>query len=161
MLVVHHAVRLHGETHSFLSVTNYGPSNTTPLPHQGIFLFHLVNYKPLTYNTVYVYPWWGEVIGWCLALSSMLCIPISLLYKLFRAKGTFREVSQDREEPRQHNNCSATEDSGLLNVHEIKMFICCSKTCNPSFSVPAGGDSVQVRLEGQQEEEYLSKLRKN
>lgn len=59
---------------------------------QGIFLFHLVNYKPLTYNNVYVYPWWGEVIGWCLALSSMLCIPVSLLYKLVRAKGTLREV---------------------------------------------------------------------
>lgn len=59
---------------------------------QGIFLFHLVNYKPLTYNNVYVYPWWGEVIGWCLALSSMLCIPVSVLYKLVRAKGTFREV---------------------------------------------------------------------
>uniref|UniRef100_A0A3Q2QSU3 Transporter n=1 Tax=Fundulus heteroclitus TaxID=8078 RepID=A0A3Q2QSU3_FUNHE len=63
----------------------------TPCVCLGIFLFHLVNYKPLTYNNVYVYPWWGEVIGWCLALSSMLCIPVSLLYKLFRAKGTFRE----------------------------------------------------------------------
>lgn len=51
-----------------------------------------MNYKPLTYNNVYVYPWWGEVLGWCLALSSMLCIPVSVLYKLFRAKGTFREV---------------------------------------------------------------------
>lgn len=66
------------------------PGSSSP---QGIFLFHLVNYKPLTYNNDYVYPWWGEVIGWCLALSSMLCIPVSLLYKLFRAKGTFREVS--------------------------------------------------------------------
>uniref|UniRef100_A0A3Q2CZ19 Transporter n=1 Tax=Cyprinodon variegatus TaxID=28743 RepID=A0A3Q2CZ19_CYPVA len=63
----------------------------TPCVCMGIFLFHLVNYKPLTYNNVYVYPWWGEAIGWCLALSSMLCIPVSLLYKLFRAKGTFRE----------------------------------------------------------------------
>ncbi|XP_017158854.1 sodium- and chloride-dependent creatine transporter 1 [Poecilia reticulata] len=63
----------------------------TPCVCMGIFLFHLVNYKPLTYNTVYVYPWWGEVIGWCLALSSMLCIPVSLLYKFFRAKGTVRE----------------------------------------------------------------------
>lgn len=63
----------------------------TPCVCMGIFLFHLVNYKPLTYNNVYVYPWWGEVIGWCLALSSMLCIPVSVLYKLFRAKGTFRE----------------------------------------------------------------------
>eukprot|EP00064_Thunnus_orientalis_P015458 superscaffoldBa00002867_g15511 len=63
----------------------------TPCVCIGIFLFHLVNYKPLTYNNMYVYPWWGEVIGWCLALSSMLCIPVSVLYKLFRAKGTFRE----------------------------------------------------------------------
>ncbi|KAF0036069.1 hypothetical protein F2P81_011381 [Scophthalmus maximus] len=58
---------------------------------QGIFMFHLFNYKPLTYNNMYVYPWWGEVIGWCMALSSMLCIPVSVLYKLFRAKGTFKE----------------------------------------------------------------------
>ncbi|MGH0169249.1 UNVERIFIED_CONTAM: hypothetical protein FKN15_069684 [Acipenser sinensis] len=58
---------------------------------QGIFFFHLVNYKPLTYNTTYVYPWWGEAAGWVLALSSMLCIPTTVVYKLFRAKGTFRE----------------------------------------------------------------------
>ncbi|XP_029282836.1 sodium- and chloride-dependent creatine transporter 1-like [Cottoperca gobio] len=63
----------------------------TPCVCMGIFIFHLVNYKPLTYNNVYVYPWWGEVIGWCMALSSMLCIPVSILYKLFRAKGTFKE----------------------------------------------------------------------
>nr|XP_040050271.1 sodium- and chloride-dependent creatine transporter 1 [Gasterosteus aculeatus aculeatus] len=63
----------------------------TPCVCLGIFMFHLVNYKPLTYNNQYVYPWWGEVIGWCMALSSMLCIPVSLLYKLFRAKGTFKE----------------------------------------------------------------------
>ncbi|XP_061113231.1 sodium- and chloride-dependent creatine transporter 1 isoform X2 [Conger conger] len=63
----------------------------TPCVCMGIFLFHLINYKPLTYNNEYVYPWWGEVIGWCMALSSMLCIPVSLIYKLFRAKGTFQE----------------------------------------------------------------------
>ncbi|XP_061540344.1 sodium- and chloride-dependent creatine transporter 1 isoform X1 [Phycodurus eques] len=63
----------------------------TPCVCLGIFLFHLVNYKGLTYNNTYVYPWWGEVIGWCLALSSMLCIPLGLLYKLFRAKGSFAQ----------------------------------------------------------------------
>ncbi|KPP67939.1 sodium- and chloride-dependent creatine transporter 1-like, partial [Scleropages formosus] len=63
----------------------------TPCVCMGIFLFHLINYKPLTYNNVYVYPWWGEVIGWCLALSSMLCIPVSVVYKLFRANGSIRE----------------------------------------------------------------------
>lgn len=59
---------------------------------QGIFVFHVVNYKPLTYNKTYVYPWWGEAIGWVLALSSMLCIPCTLLYKLLRCKGSLREV---------------------------------------------------------------------
>uniref|UniRef100_A0A8C7U182 Transporter n=1 Tax=Oncorhynchus mykiss TaxID=8022 RepID=A0A8C7U182_ONCMY len=65
----------------------------TPCVCMGIFLFHLFNYKPLTYNNTYVYPWWGEVIGWCMALMSMLCIPVSVLYKLCRATGTFKEVS--------------------------------------------------------------------
>ncbi|KAJ8395072.1 hypothetical protein AAFF_G00035280 [Aldrovandia affinis] len=63
----------------------------TPCVCMGIFIFHLLNYKPLTYNNEYVYPWWGEVIGWCMALSSMLCIPVSVIYRLFRAKGTFQE----------------------------------------------------------------------
>lgn len=63
-----------------------------PLSTQGIFVFHVVNYKPLTYNKTYVYPWWGEAIGWVLALSSMLCIPCTVIYKLLRCKGSFREV---------------------------------------------------------------------
>ncbi|XP_058478366.1 sodium- and chloride-dependent creatine transporter 1-like [Solea solea] len=63
----------------------------TPCVCMSIFLFHLITYKRLTYNNVYVYPWWGEVIGWLLALSSMLCIPLTFIYKLFRAKGSFAE----------------------------------------------------------------------
>uniref|UniRef100_H0ZEY0 Transporter n=1 Tax=Taeniopygia guttata TaxID=59729 RepID=H0ZEY0_TAEGU len=63
----------------------------TPLVCVGIFVFHVVNYKPLTYNKTYVYPWWGEAIGWVLALSSMLCIPCTVIYKLLRCKGSFRE----------------------------------------------------------------------
>lgn len=71
------------------------PCPTGPHPilcTQGIFVFHVVNYKPLTYNKTYVYPWWGDAIGWVLALSSMLCIPCTLLYKLLRCKGSLREV---------------------------------------------------------------------
>lgn len=63
----------------------------TPLVCVGIFLFHVVNYKPLTYNKTYVYPWWGDAIGWVLALSSMLCIPCTVIYKLLRCKGSLRE----------------------------------------------------------------------
>lgn len=53
----------------------------------------MVYYKPLVYNNTYVYPWWGEAIGWGFALSSMLCVPLHLLGCLVRAKGTMAEVS--------------------------------------------------------------------
>ncbi|XP_038638488.1 sodium- and chloride-dependent creatine transporter 1 [Scyliorhinus canicula] len=66
-------------------------SFVTPLLCLGIFLFHLINYQPLMYNKVYTYPWWGEALGWCLALASMLCIPTTILYKLCRGRGTFTE----------------------------------------------------------------------
>ncbi|KAA8590976.1 hypothetical protein FQN60_001919 [Etheostoma spectabile] len=68
-------------------------SYITPFVCVAVFLFHVVNYKPLTYNTVYTYPLWGEVLGWVLALSSMLCIPVTVIYKLLRCKGSLREVS--------------------------------------------------------------------
>lgn len=59
---------------------------------QGIFIFNIVYYEPLVYNNTYVYPWWGEAIGWAFALSSMLCVPLHLLGCLLRAKGTMAEV---------------------------------------------------------------------
>uniref|UniRef100_A0A4W3K0T7 Transporter n=1 Tax=Callorhinchus milii TaxID=7868 RepID=A0A4W3K0T7_CALMI len=63
----------------------------TPCVCVGIFLFHIVNYKPLTYNKTYVYPWWGEAFGWSLALASMVCIPLTVIIKMLRSKGTLRE----------------------------------------------------------------------
>uniref|UniRef100_H3AQG6 Solute carrier family 6 member 8 n=1 Tax=Latimeria chalumnae TaxID=7897 RepID=H3AQG6_LATCH len=56
-----------------------------------IFFFHLVNYERLSYNKVYTFPWWGEAIGWCLSLASMLCIPVTVTYKLCHAKGSLTE----------------------------------------------------------------------
>uniref|UniRef100_A0A671L4Y2 Transporter n=1 Tax=Sinocyclocheilus anshuiensis TaxID=1608454 RepID=A0A671L4Y2_9TELE len=71
-------------------------SYVTPV---AVFLFHVVNYKRLVYNAVYVYPWWGEVLGWFLALSSMLCIPLTVLYKLLHCKGTLMERWQHLTTP--------------------------------------------------------------
>lgn len=72
-----------------------GPHLLCPLlPYhpQGTFLFSLIKYKPLTYNKKYTYPWWGDALGWLLALSSMVCIPAWGLYKLSTLKGPLREV---------------------------------------------------------------------
>ena len=59
---------------------------------QATFLFSLIKYTPLTYNKKYTYPWWGDALGWLLALSSMICIPAWSIYKLRTLKGPLREV---------------------------------------------------------------------
>ncbi|XP_062891481.1 creatine transporter-like [Mobula hypostoma] len=71
----------------------------TPLICVGIFTFHLVNYRPLTYNKTYTYPWWGEAIGWSLALASMLCIPTTVLYKLTQSRGSLKERWRELTRP--------------------------------------------------------------
>lgn len=65
---------------------------------QATFLFSLIKYTPLTYNKKYTYPWWGDALGWLLALSSMVCIPAWSFYKLSTLKGSFREVGASGEE---------------------------------------------------------------
>uniref|UniRef100_A0A3P8WU48 Transporter n=1 Tax=Cynoglossus semilaevis TaxID=244447 RepID=A0A3P8WU48_CYNSE len=99
----------------------------TPCVCMGIFLFHLINYKPLTYNNEYVYPWWGEVIGWCLALSSMLCIPVSFLYRLCRAKGTFKERWAHLTTP-------------VWGIHHLEYMA--TPPVSPGPLVPASGTSI-------------------
>lgn len=74
-------------------------SYVTPVVCMGVFFFHVANYKRLVYNGVYVYPWWGEAIGWGLALSSMLCIPLTVLYKLLHCKGSLPERWQHLTTP--------------------------------------------------------------
>ncbi|XP_067854436.1 sodium- and chloride-dependent creatine transporter 1-like [Heptranchias perlo] len=71
----------------------------TPCVCVGIFLFHVVNYKPLTYNKTYVYPWWGETIGWALAIASMVCIPLTVIIKMILCEGSLRERWQHLTTP--------------------------------------------------------------
>ncbi|XP_033471111.1 sodium- and chloride-dependent GABA transporter 2-like isoform X1 [Epinephelus lanceolatus] len=66
----------------------------TPATCIGTFAFSLIKYTPLKYNNEYVYPWWGYAIGWLLALSSMVCIPLWMVYKISTTQGTLRERIQ-------------------------------------------------------------------
>ncbi|XP_054902074.1 sodium- and chloride-dependent creatine transporter 1 [Poeciliopsis prolifica] len=99
-------------------------SYITPFICVAVFLFHVVNYQPLTYNTVYTYPAWGEALGWVLALSSMLCIPLTVLFKLLRCKGPLRERWQNLTKPiwgRHHLEYLAPEsEAKLLPAAETK-----------------------------------------
>lgn len=57
-----------------------------------IIFFGLFNYEPLTHAD-YNYPWWANVLGWCIAISSMIMIPAMAIYKMCITKGSFLEVS--------------------------------------------------------------------
>lgn len=64
-----------------------------PVVILGMLLFYLIEHEPLTYSDTYVYPWWGEAIGWCMALASIIWIPLYALYFLCSTPGTFLEVN--------------------------------------------------------------------
>uniref|UniRef100_G1QMK3 Transporter n=1 Tax=Nomascus leucogenys TaxID=61853 RepID=G1QMK3_NOMLE len=73
------------------------------------FLFSLSKYTPLKYNNVYVYPPWGYSIGWFLALSSMVCVPLFVIITLLKTQGSFKKrlrqlITPDSSlpQPKQH-----------------------------------------------------------
>jgi solute carrier family 6 dopamine transporter-like protein 3 len=55
-----------------------------------IMIYGLIGYEPLTYED-YVYPAWANALGWSIAGSSMLMIPLMAIYKLIVTPGTFRQ----------------------------------------------------------------------
>ncbi|XP_048405488.1 sodium- and chloride-dependent GABA transporter 2-like isoform X3 [Stegostoma tigrinum] len=63
----------------------------TPSFCLGTCIFSLIKYSPLKYNKTYVYPVWGYALGWLLAFSSVLCVPLCILYKICTTKGTLKE----------------------------------------------------------------------
>uniref|UniRef100_A0A8C5HXY5 Transporter n=1 Tax=Gouania willdenowi TaxID=441366 RepID=A0A8C5HXY5_GOUWI len=67
---------------------------TTPLicSVSGTLVFLLLRYSPMRFNNSYVYPWWAYCIGWFLAMSSLTMIPVTMIYKLAKGKGTLWQV---------------------------------------------------------------------
>lgn len=53
---------------------------------QFILVFTVIQYRPISYNT-YVYPTWAITIGFLMALSSVICIPIYAVYCILRSEG--------------------------------------------------------------------------
>ncbi|NXG53230.1 S6A12 protein, partial [Psilopogon haemacephalus] len=78
----------------------------------AVFLFSLIKYKPLKYNNSYVYPAWGYVVGWMMALSSMVCIPLYAVFILLKTKGSLKQrlaqLISPAEDLPQPKRCRAT-----------------------------------------------------
>lgn len=75
------------------------PALTAPISPQGCFIFSLVKYVPLTYNKMYVYPTWAIGLGWSLALSSMVCVPLVMVIRFCQTEGPFLVVSTVHRAP--------------------------------------------------------------
>ncbi|XP_052861017.1 sodium-dependent dopamine transporter [Anopheles cruzii] len=55
-----------------------------------IIIYGLIGHEPLSYED-YIYPGWANVLGWCIAGSSMIMIPLMACYKLLVTPGSFRQ----------------------------------------------------------------------
>ncbi|CAN0204890.1 unnamed protein product [Bubo scandiacus] len=51
-----------------------------------ILVFTVIQYQPISYND-YIYPTWAISIGFLMALSSVICIPIYAIYKVCCSEG--------------------------------------------------------------------------
>ena len=58
---------------------------------KGIIGYGLWDYKPLEYDG-YIYPTWANVLGWCIAGSSIAMIPTVAVYQILITPGTFCQV---------------------------------------------------------------------
>ncbi|XP_053113918.1 sodium- and chloride-dependent betaine transporter [Hemicordylus capensis] len=80
----------------------------TPGVCLATFLFIIIKYSPPRYNK-YTYPPWGIAIGWLMALSSMICVPLYVVFILMRTKGTLKQrlcqliaPAEDLPRPQKH-----------------------------------------------------------
>ncbi|XP_039273173.2 sodium- and chloride-dependent taurine transporter-like isoform X1 [Styela clava] len=80
-----------------------------PLSVSVLMFYSLYQFKPLTYDRTYIYPTWANVIAWCTAFSSVLCVPAIAAKVVWNQKGkSFREKLRNATTPREyhHNRCS-------------------------------------------------------
>ncbi|KAM4675416.1 sodium- and chloride-dependent betaine transporter-like [Discoglossus pictus] len=103
------------------------------------FLFSIIKYSPLKYNNIYEYPTWGYGIGWLMAASSMVCIPLYALYIVLRTKGPFMQrlhavVTPAEDLPQPKHNHQTSPPS----------WICCTRDTKSPTSSEAGCDNAAL-----------------
>uniref|UniRef100_A0AAY4EGX4 Transporter n=1 Tax=Denticeps clupeoides TaxID=299321 RepID=A0AAY4EGX4_9TELE len=91
----------------------------TPVICIGVFTFSAIEMTPLTLGK-YVYPAWGQGIGWLMSLSSMVLIPGYIIYMCLTTKGGIHKrwqkmtTRQDDERPNGQGVTPQWPQTGLL-----------------------------------------------
>uniref|UniRef100_A0A8C1R4S6 Transporter n=1 Tax=Cyprinus carpio TaxID=7962 RepID=A0A8C1R4S6_CYPCA len=101
----------------------YGESNSN-----FVVIASIVTSGELRYDD-YVFPDWSNIVGWFIALSSMLCVPIYAIYKFLTLPGTFKERTAYCITP-EHEYHMVMEG----NVRQYKVRQC--KRYNYNYSLP-------------------------
>lgn len=85
----------------------------TPLMCFMVVAFSFIQNEPFSYKS-YSYPWYGTVIGWVMALSSVLWIPLYAIYKVIINEGNFRDIlSLNQDEMIKINKLNKSSERNL------------------------------------------------
>jgi len=118
----------------------------TPVLTTGTFFYSMAKFTPPTYGS-YEYPVWGVIIGWCLALSSMLFIPGYAIYLMLVTEGTVKERWEFLTTPKM---IPGHEDYGE-EIHSTRATVR-QRVFNGNFKPATSGSMVPMKvIPGQQE----------
>lgn len=59
---------------------------------QVILIFSIIQFKPARYEN-YVFPPWGQGVGWVIAMASIIWIPLCAVHTLWVLPGSFLQVT--------------------------------------------------------------------
>lgn len=83
----------------------------TPIFTMTIFIMGAITYSELSYERkfiTYQYPKWAIMVGWTLALCSVVLVPIVFVYRLFKQEGTVSRRFMEATKP-------------ILKKHQIRI----------------------------------------
>ena len=106
---------------------------------QLILVFSWINYKGSSYDD-YIFPAWANVLGWCITFSSVVCVPIVAIWKIFHEEGSLVSRVQKLMQPSEDwGPASSQHRLAECNTGEAGSF-------NPGMKTGCGAQGSNVTL---------------
>ena len=102
-------------------------------------MFSWINYKGSSYDD-YIFPAWANVLGWCITFSSVVCVPIVAIWKIFHEEGSlFSRVHKLMQPSEDWGPASSQHRLAECNTGEAGSF-------NPGMKTGCGAQGSNVTL---------------